>query len=82
MQEKDNEKGAAALAGVVPKPHVVRVELPGGGVRLIGLVAAARWLGCSAPALGMVARGVPGRGERLALRAREEFPGLFGDDGE
>lgn len=82
MQEKNNEKGAAALAGAGAKPHVVRVELPDGQLRLIGLVAAARWLGCSSPALGMVVRGVPGRGERLAIRAREEFPELFGDDGE
>lgn len=56
---------------------VGRVKLPDGKVRLFGVSAAARWLGCTHGALAQVARGVPGRGERLAIRAREEFPALF-----
>lgn len=59
------------------KPHVERVVLGDGTVRLYGVSAAARWLGCSQNALSQVARGMPGRGERLANRARVEFPELF-----
>lgn len=64
------------------KPHVARVELPDGTVRLIGVCAAAKFLGCTAQALGLVAKGVPGRGVRLRNRAMAEFPGLFGRDTE
>lgn len=60
------------------KPHVARVEMPDGKVRLIGTAAAARWLGCSRQALGQIARGTmfPGT-EKLEARARDAFPGLF-----
>ena len=61
------------------KPHVARVVLPDGTVRLVGVSAAARWLGCSQQALGQVVRGRIFCGVRFEARARAEFPGLFGD---
>lgn len=60
-----------------PKPPVGRITMPDGSVRLAGVSAAARWLGCSQNSLSQVARGMPGRGQRLANRARAEFPALF-----
>lgn len=59
------------------KPHVARVELPDGRIRLVGVSDAARWLGCTQQALSAVAKGIPDRGERLRRRAMAEFPGLF-----
>lgn len=60
------------------KPHVARVVLPDGTIRLIGVSAAARWLGCSPQALSQIARGTAFQGaEKLEMRAREDFSGLF-----
>jgi hypothetical protein len=77
MQEKNMSGERAAAADSGPKPFVARVERPDGSVRLIGVSDAARWLGCSTVALGLAAREMPGRGRKLADRARVEFPGLF-----
>jgi hypothetical protein len=77
MSDKRQEK-TGALGAAAGKPFVTRVELPCGGTRLVGVAAAARWLGCSRQALGQVARGTgfyPGG--KLEARARNEFPGLF-----
>jgi len=59
------------------KPQPMRVVLPNGSLHLVGISAAARWLGCSQSALYAVVRGVPNRGTRLLNRARAEFPQLF-----
>lgn len=59
------------------KPQPMRFVLPNGSLHLVGISAAARWLGCSASALNAVVRGVPGRGTRLLNRAKAEFPQLF-----
>lgn len=62
-----------------PKPFVCRVPLPDGTVRLIGVSAAAKWLGVKQPTLSAVCRGTNGVPVSWAGRAREEFPQLFGD---
>lgn len=64
-----------------PKPHVGRVDFPDGSFRLVGVCAAARYLGCTAQALQMAVKGIEGRGTRILNRAREEFPGLFAGEG-
>ena len=74
-----NETGNAA-EGQKPKPWTARVTQPDGKPRLIGVVAAANWLGCSAPCLGQMARGTNGYvSAALYERARREFPVLFGE---
>ena len=60
--------------GVKPKPARVVVD---GTPRFFGVTAAAKWLGCTPPALSAILRNVPGRGERLRDRALREFPELF-----
>jgi hypothetical protein len=72
--EKRAEKRSAAAAD---KPAVCRMILPDGSVRLIGVSAAARWLGCSTPALSQIARGKAFYAGTLEQKARIEFPELF-----
>lgn len=60
--------------GVKPRPARVVVD---GTPRFFGVTAAAKWLGCTPPALSAILRNVPGRGERLRDRALREFPELF-----
>lgn len=50
-----------------------------GTVRLLGVSAAAAWLGVTPASLSALARGVNGIPITWAGRAREEFPALFGD---
>ena len=59
------------------KPIVGRITLPDGKLRLFGVSAAARWLGCTQGALSAVCRGIPGRGRRLRDRVAVEFPDLL-----
>lgn len=72
-----NKNSGRRVEDTGSKPQPMRFDLPGGGVHLVGISAAARWLGCSASALNAVVRGVPGRGTRLLNRAKAEFPQLF-----
>ena len=60
------------------KPFVARVDLPMGKIRLIGVVAAAKWLGCAPHSLSSAVKGVPGRGNRLRSMALQHFPDWFG----
>ena len=71
---KNQTIGTVARKG--KKPFVARVDTPN-GVRLIGVCAAAKWLGCSSHGLAAAAKGIPGRGNRLASMARMHFPELF-----
>jgi hypothetical protein len=73
----DTEEGQDISA--LPKPAVMRVTMPDGRVRLLGVSAAARWLGVTDAALSALARGVNGIPITWEARAREEFPGLFGN---
>jgi hypothetical protein len=75
MQAQNEVKSETGKA----KPHVVRVEMPGGTVRLIGVTDAAAWLGCSRQALTQIARGKVFCTGTLEARAREAFPELFGE---
>lgn len=59
------------------KPTVLRVKLPNGSIRFIGITEAARWLGCTQQALGQIARGKEFYRGPLYHRARAEFPELF-----
>ena len=59
------------------KPRPAKVILPDGTVRYFGIKDAAKWIGCTGPALGMVLRGVPGRGNVIRSKAMQEFPELF-----
>lgn len=59
------------------KPKTGRMELPDGTVRLIGVSAAARWLGCKASSLSQIAKGKSFYSGTLEQRARVEFPKLF-----
>ena len=70
-KEKDADK---------PKPFTARVAMPDGRARLIGVSAAAAWLGCTRQCLSQMARGTNGYvTAELYERARREFPVLFGD---
>lgn len=59
------------------KPTPAKFTLPDGTVRFHGIKEASAWLGCTGPALGMVLRGVPGRGNVIRSKAMQEFPELF-----
>ena len=59
------------------KPQPERVVLKSGAVRFFGVRDSAAWLGCSASALGLVLRDVPGRGNVIRSKAMAEFPELF-----
>jgi len=59
------------------KPIVGRLVLPDGTIRLYGITAAAKYLGCAAGALNQSVRDKPNRGNRLRNRAIREFPELF-----
>lgn len=59
------------------KPCVARVDLPDGRVRLIGVCAAARWLGVSQPALSALAMRKNAFPITWEDRARAEFPEFF-----
>lgn len=65
-------------ASTTQKPHAMRVTLPDGQVRLIGVSAAAKWMGCSRQVLSQMARGTEIYvTQALKDRARKEFPELF-----
>jgi len=59
------------------KPQPMRVVMPDGAVRFLGTKSAAAWIGCTPAALGMVLRGIPGRGNVIRSKAMQEFPELF-----
>lgn len=76
----DNSSHGAAETQVncaAPKPYVQRVTRPDGSVVLVGVSAAARWLGVKQPTLSQLARGKNAFVIRWEARARAEFPGLF-----
>ena len=60
-----------------PKPFVQRVQRPDGSVLLVGVSAAARWLGVKQPTLSQLARGTNAFPITWEKRARTEFPELF-----
>jgi len=59
------------------KPQPMRVVMPDKSVRFLGTKLAAAWIGCTPAALGMVLRGIPGRGNVIRSKAMQEFPELF-----
>lgn len=83
MKQREQVKGITETENphgkpIADKPFVGRMDLPDGSVRLVGVSAAAAWLGVSASALSQAARGKVFYGTKFDVRARAEFPGLFG----
>ena len=81
MQEK---KKKYPMMGVGEKPHVEKVTMPDGQVRLLGVGRGAAWLGCSQQALGQIVRGGKHyqRKGPLEERVREAYPELFEEKAE
>jgi hypothetical protein len=73
-----NKKKNASLTVIknrkrIKKPNLERIVLKDGTVRFFGVSKAAEWLGCTAPALGMVLKGVPGRGNVIPPARRMPY---------
>lgn len=76
--DNGNHTGSENQVFSAPKPFVSRVLRPDGSVFLVGVTAAARWMGVKQPALSQLARGKNAFPITWEQRARTEFPELFG----
>jgi hypothetical protein len=75
---KSQVKGMSMSKKVREKPAAYRLDAPDGRVVLLGVPAAARWLGLSKTTVRKIARGLTAEySDSTVERVRDEFPALF-----